>query len=228
MRAFQTSVALGGPDARVVDPFELVPRALDVERHGVVEDRVARVAWGELLVYQLEGFLECAARAHHLARAPERRLQEGARVLDRLIHGRAADDRAATPHELVGVQGKHRVERGAGPVGYVGVSHVRCCLSLHQVAGEQDPFLWEPDDEVTRGMSATEESQLNAAPTELQAHLVLEGVRGAGKPGDGVGALEEARHAALLARPVLETALLDQLGGHGSGDDPLGHECRRA
>ena len=59
-------------------------------------------------------------------------------------------------------------------------------------------------------------------------HRILEGVRGSGESGNGVGALEQARHAALLARPVLQPAFVDQRGGHGGGDGPMGPERRRA
>src|SRR5687768_2667266 len=55
------AVALRGPDARVVDAVQLVPGALHVEGHGVLEDREAGVAWGELRVDLLEGLLERAS-----------------------------------------------------------------------------------------------------------------------------------------------------------------------
>src|SRR4029079_8810289 len=41
------AVALHRPDARMVDAIQLVPRALHVEGHGVLEDREAAVAWCE-------------------------------------------------------------------------------------------------------------------------------------------------------------------------------------
>src|SRR5205807_9419928 len=133
----------------------------------------------------------------------QRRLQEGPRVLDRLVDGRTADDRAPTAHQLIGAEGPNRVEGGARPVSDMGVSHVRRGLRFNEVAREQDAFLGEPDDQVTRRVATTEKPQLDLSSANLEAQRVLESMRRARQAGDGVGALEEARHAALLARPVL-------------------------
>ena len=69
-------------------------------------------------------------------------------------------------------------------------------------------------------MAATEEPEHDLSTAHLEAQLVLEGLCRSGQAGDSVGPLEEARHAPLLARPVLQAALLDELVGHGGGDDP--------
>src|SRR5688572_9518943 len=76
------AVALRGPDARVVDAVQLIPGALHVEGHGVLEDREAGVASGELRVDLLEGLLERASGILRLARTVERRAEEVARVVD--------------------------------------------------------------------------------------------------------------------------------------------------
>src|SRR4029078_7765227 len=95
-------VALRGPDARAVDPVELVPGALHVERHAVLEDREAGIARCELRMDRCERVLQRATGVTHLPRPAERRAQEGTRVLDRNVDVHSPNDGAATAHQLGG------------------------------------------------------------------------------------------------------------------------------
>src|SRR4051812_42026704 len=221
------TVPLGGPDHRALDAVDLVPDALDVEGQAVLEDRPVAVLGGERLVGGGEGVLQRAARAMGLADRALHGEQEVAGLFDRGVDLRApAGDLPAAADELLGAKGLDPVEGAGGPVEVERVAGVEGRLGLHQVAGEQDLRLGQPGDDVALGVPATEELQHQLAPVaaELDRQLVAEGHGRPGQPGDGLWLLEEPRHAAELALPVLLTALGDEVLGLLGADDDLGVE----
>src|SRR5688572_17528582 len=68
-------VPIGGPDPRMLDAIELIPRALDVERHGVLENRESRVPRRERGVDLEEGLLQPAVALLHAAGTLQRGAQ---------------------------------------------------------------------------------------------------------------------------------------------------------
>ena len=62
-------------------------------------------------------------------------------------------------------------------------------------------------------------AQLDDPVAEVDLHPILERVGRAGQAGDRVGSGEEAWHAARLAGPVLQAALLDPFRGLRMGND---------
>src|SRR3569833_1782986 len=84
------AVALGGPVDGALGAGELVPDAGDVEGQAVREDRPRAVLRGQRLVGGVEGLLERAAGAVHLADGALHGEQEVAGLLDRGVDLRAA------------------------------------------------------------------------------------------------------------------------------------------
>ena len=78
------------------------------------------------------------------------------------------------------------------------------------------------------GVAAPEVAQLDPPVAEVERELVVERHRRMRETGNRLGTEEEARHAALLARPVLLAALVDQGLRVGVGDDPPRVEGRCA
>src|SRR5689334_4129472 len=225
------AVALRRPDHRALDAAELVPQPRDVEGQAVLEDRPGAVLRGQRLVGGGEGVLERAAGA---VRLPDRALhgeQEVAGLLDRGVDlGAAPGDPAAAADQLLGAEGLDPVEGAGGPVEVERVAGVERGLGLDQVTGETDLLLRQPRDEVALGVPPAEElqHQLTAVATELDGQLVPEGQGRPGEAGDGLGLLEQPRHPAVLALPVLLAALGDEVLGLLGADDHLGVERRRA
>jgi hypothetical protein len=121
---------------------------------------------------------------------------------------------------------RHAVERGGHPVDVVGVAGVERSARLDEVAREQHPLRRQPRHDVAVGVpaSAPRQLELAARPAEVDAQPVGEGDRGPGEAGDRLGPLEQSRHPAGLAGPVLEPALVDERPGPLVGDDGLGAE----
>jgi hypothetical protein len=71
-------------------------------------------------------------------------------------------------------------------------------------------------------------AKLDASVPEIEREHVVERQRGTRETGNRLGAEEEARHSALLARPVLLTALVDQRLRLGVRDDASRDEGRCA
>ena len=132
----------------------------------------------------------------------------------------AAHDRASAADELRRSQAGDAIERRRRPVRRVRVAHVGCGPRLDEVAREADPLVGQPDDEVTGGVPAAEVAELDRAVAEVDRHRVVERVGRPRQARDGLGAGEEARHAALLAGPVGHAPLFDEGGGGRVGDDP--------
>ena len=111
-----------------------------------------------------------------------------------------------------------------------GIAGIERGLRLDQVTGEHRLRLVVPDDDIARGMATTAEPQLQApaVTTQLNGHPLAEGQRRMGQAGNGGRLLEQARHAAELAVPVLQAALVDELAGHVAADDGLGAVGARA
>src|SRR4051812_13945892 len=224
-------VPLGGPDHRALDPVQLVPDALHVEGQAVLEDRPVAVLGGQRLVGRGEGVLQRAAGAVRVADGALHGEQEVAGLLHRGVDLRAAaGDLPAAADQLLGAQGLDPVEGAGGPVEVERVAGVEGGLGLHQVAGEDDLLLRQPGDDVALGVAAAEElqDQLAAVAAELDGQLVAEGQGGPGEAGDRLRLLEQPRHPAVLALPVLLAALGDQLPGLLRADDHLGVERARA
>src|SRR5690606_37904754 len=77
------AVALRGPDARPVDPGQLVPQPLHVEGETVLEDRPPAVARRERAVGGVERLLQRATRRVHLAHGLLHHAQEVTGLRDR-------------------------------------------------------------------------------------------------------------------------------------------------
>ena len=156
----------------------------------------------------------------HLARPVQHGGQEGTRVVDRLPHRRSPDDRPAAADHLLRAEGGHAIERLAPPVPDVRVAHVRRGHGLHQVPAEADALLRQPDHQVAAGVAAPEELQLHHPVAQVDRPSAPRTSRSAASARDRLGALEQARHASLLAGPVLLSPLLDQVGRHAGRHDP--------
>src|SRR4051794_19663113 len=224
------AVALGGPDDGALGAGELVPQPGDVEGQAVLEDRPPAVLRGQCGVGGLEGLLEGAAGAMHVADGALHGEQEVAGLLDGGVDlVAAACDPPAATDQLPGAEGLDPVEGPGGPVEVERVAGVERGLRLDEVAGEDDLLLGQPGDDVALGVAATEElqDQLAAVAAELDGEPVAEGHGGPGQAGDGLRFLEQPRHPAVLALPVLLAALLDEVLGLLGADDHLGVERAR-
>src|SRR3712207_3893000 len=221
------AVALGGPDDGALGAGELVPQPGDVEGQAVLEDGPPAVLRGQGGVGRLEGLLEGAAGAVHVADGALHGEQEVTGLLDGGVDlVAAARDPPAATDQLPRSEGLDPVEGPGGPVEVERVAGVERGLGLDQVAGEEDLLLGQPGDDVALGVAAAEElqDQLAAVAAELDGQLVAEGHGGPGQAGDGLGLLEQPRHPAVLALPVLLAALLDEVLGLLGADDHLGVE----
>src|SRR3954454_23359861 len=221
------AVALGGPDDGALGAGELVPDARDVEGQTVLEDRPPAVLGGQRLVGGLERLLEGAAGAVHVADGALHGEQEVAGLLDAGVHLVAAPrDLPAAADQLLGAEGLDPVEGAGGPVEVERVAGIERGLRLDQVAGEDDLLLRQPGHDVALGVPAAEElqHQLAAVDAEGDGELVAEGQRRPGQAGDRLGLLEQPRHPAVLALPVLLTTLGDQVLRLLGADDHLGVE----
>src|SRR5688572_30371325 len=83
-----------------------------------------------------------------------------------------------------------------------------------------------PDDDVACRMTAPAKLQVEMPPVaaKVDAEMVLERLCRPGKAWNFLRLLEQARHAAEFAVPVLLAALLDQFAGSFARDDMLGRE----
>ena len=182
-----------------------------------------------------------ASAAWVAAKASLRRAAGAVGVADGALHGEqevaglldggvdlvpAAGDRAPATDQLLSAEGLDPVEGVGRPVEVERVAGVQRRLGLDQVAGEEDLVLGEPGDDVALGVPAAEELQHQLAPVtaELDGELVAEGHGRPGEAGDGLGLLEQPRHPAVLALPVLLAALGDEVLGLLGADDDLGVE----
>ncbi len=90
-----------------------------------------------------------------------------------------------------------------------------------QIAGEQDLFLWQPDDGVAQGVPRTRVANLHLERLQVQRQIALENERRPSQPGNRLHRIEQARKAFNFGLHVLCTTFGDQVPRAATADDFL-------
>src|SRR5208337_5341082 len=195
-------VALGGPDARRVDPQGLVVGARAVEGEAMLVDRIRaefRIARGAAGV---PGLFQRAAAARNARDWAIGRRDEIDGVVERLADPRLADQRVAPAwRDRIDPKGADRFQ-GGGPVGEMTVAAIAGRVKLDDVAGEHHVGVGHEGDDVAGCMRAAEELQIDATFAEMKGGALVERQRRPRQPWNALVALEQAREALELGVPV--------------------------